>query len=395
MKNLDLSRKINETDFEWELRLCLAKKHGELDADWSEIVEALGLDITPDQLRKQSVGYTKVWDYLQNRKSEPTAVDDKLTELRKERIKLQTANLERSRLDRADARKEMYYEYIGEQVQALPWPDFQPLYHSTDSRMEYVLAIADMHYGAKFVSMNNEYSTQIAQERLQDLLGQTIDFVRRNKLTHLTIAELGDTIQGCIHMSDLKLNETSVVKAVVEVSRLIALFLNELSAVCQVTYYHVSFSNHSQIRPLGTKASEIADEDLEVIIGNYIKDLCLNNDRIEVILSDSAFANIDFGALNIYATHGHNIKNPANALVELSALLDESVNCIIMGHMHGGRSFTTGETASGDTEVIVCPSFIGSDPYSDKLMKGSKAACVILGFDPIKGHTETYKMLLN
>jgi hypothetical protein len=38
---------------------------------------------------------------------------------------------------------------------------------------------------------------------------------------------------------------------------------------------------------------------------------------------------------------------------------------------------------------------IGSDPYSDSIMKGSKAAAKVYGFDNLHGHTETYKFILN
>ena len=33
--------------------------------------------------------------------------------MRKERMKLQTANIERNRVDRNESRQEMYYEYVG------------------------------------------------------------------------------------------------------------------------------------------------------------------------------------------------------------------------------------------------------------------------------------------
>lgn len=57
-------RKPNETDFEWKLRLCLSKKRGEIDLDWQEIVDILGIDITKDQLRKQAVGYYEYDNYI-------------------------------------------------------------------------------------------------------------------------------------------------------------------------------------------------------------------------------------------------------------------------------------------------------------------------------------------
>lgn len=61
---MDIKRRENETEFEWKLRLCLAKKRGEIDLDWQEIVEILGLDINKDQLRKQAVGYFEYDEYI-------------------------------------------------------------------------------------------------------------------------------------------------------------------------------------------------------------------------------------------------------------------------------------------------------------------------------------------
>lgn len=48
----------------WEIRCCLAKKRGNTDMDWAEIRDMLGLEITPDQLRKQAVGYEKYDNYI-------------------------------------------------------------------------------------------------------------------------------------------------------------------------------------------------------------------------------------------------------------------------------------------------------------------------------------------
>lgn len=52
----DLHRLENEDSIAWQVRCCLAKRRKETDMDWVEIRDMLGLDITPDQLRKQAVG---------------------------------------------------------------------------------------------------------------------------------------------------------------------------------------------------------------------------------------------------------------------------------------------------------------------------------------------------
>lgn len=54
----------NETAFEHKLRLCKAKINKEIDLDWQEIVEVLGLDVHYDHLRKTAYGLIEYDDYL-------------------------------------------------------------------------------------------------------------------------------------------------------------------------------------------------------------------------------------------------------------------------------------------------------------------------------------------
>lgn len=60
----DLHRLKNEDLMAWQIRCCLAKRRKETDMDWIEIRDMLGLDITPDQLRKQAVGYEEYDNYI-------------------------------------------------------------------------------------------------------------------------------------------------------------------------------------------------------------------------------------------------------------------------------------------------------------------------------------------
>lgn len=314
-------------------------------------------------------------------------------------MKLQTANLERSRLDRNEARQEMYYEQIGSCCQALPIPEFKPLRLSDDNEMVYVVTISDQHYGATFISERNAYSPEIFKERLEDLSSRLLDFIEKKNVDKLIVASLGDSIQGILRMSDLAINDTSVVKAVVDYSRLIAEFLNYLSEYTNIVYYHVPTANHSQLRPLNSKASELANEDLEYVIGNYIKDLVRDNERINVnITKDNSKQYIrieEITGYDVYAMHGHQVKNTNTVLQDMKSLMDSNVDYILMGHFHGGKETTISEGCTHDCEVLIAPSFIGSDPYSDSLMTGSKSAVKIFGFNDLYGHTESYKIILN
>lgn len=398
---------MNKSQYEAILKTCSDKINGDNDLDWKEIVEKYGLDIHYDTLRKASqtvFGGAFVRSYFEDKgfaAADNSTIDEKIKELRKERMKLQTVNVERNRLDRNEARQELYYEQIGSLCQTLPVPEFNPLYvENTNSQctMSYVVALSDQHYGATFESERNSYSPDEFKSRLEDLTGQLLEFITKKKLNKIIITSLGDSIQGILRYSDLLINDTAIVRAVVDYSRLIAQFLNTISRFAEVVYYHVPTANHTQIRPLNSKASELGAEDLEYVIGNYIKDLLSSNERITVNLADEGKQYIkieDIMGFNVYALHGHQIKNTDAAIKDLQTLTNCNVDYVLMGHFHGGKETTVSEGVTYDCEVLIAPSFIGSDPYSDSLMTGSKGAVKIWGFDELSGHTESYKFILN
>lgn len=391
-----------ETDEELIYRITGEKdKIGSWQGVADILNELLGTEYTESKFRKQRQAFDKMFSAnqskLTNGDERIAELDKKLDDIRKERVKLQTVNVERNRIDRAESRHEMYYEYVGSVIDTLPLPNFELLYSDYSGNKEYLLTLADIHYGAKFKSENNEYSPEIAKERLEYLATQVVSFIQEHNLNKINIVSLGDMLQGVLRLSDLKINDSSVVKATVEISRLIAMFLNEISTYTRIEYYHSPTANHTQIRPLGSKASEIADEDLEYIIGNYIKDLCANNDRITVHLADEGkqYIKVNIFDYEILAMHGHNIKNVETSIRDLSMLRRSFVDFLILGHFHNGKEIPCCEGVCNDTEVLISPSFVGSDPYSDSIMKGAKASVKIYGFDDIYGHTETYKIILN
>lgn len=383
-----------------------AKLNGENDYDWSELHDKYSVKCNPDTIRKGSstiFGGKFRSDYEKYKAEKNKSIDgndeldEKIEILRKERIKLQTANIERKRIDKSESRQEMYYEYVGRVIEALDPPVFRPIIGNKKSEINYVTTVADVHYGAKYYSINNEYSPEIAKERFEDLTGRLITFIQEKQIAKLTIVSLGDLLQGVLRLSDLKINDSSIVKATVEICRLIANMLNELSEYVEISYYHTPSANHTQIRVLNAKASELADEDLEYLMGNYIKDLCAHNERVSVHLAREGenFIEVHVPGNEIIAMHGHQIKNVENAIKDISILHKKFYDTVLLGHFHNGKEIPSHEGILGDAEVLISPSFVGSDPYSDSICKGSKSCVKVYGFDRLYGHTETYKFILN
>ena len=402
---MDYRRLENESDKDFINRICSDKDKIGSWQDVANIINAvLGTAFTESKYRKNFRLYSEGYKDSQMKAIEEHNIelDKKLKEIKKERIKLQTLNTERNRLDRAEARQELYYEQIGSRLSTFEPPIFEDwnseiaeIEESADE--EYLLTIADIHSGATFKTEYNEYSPAIMMERFEELTQKTISFIKKHNCKVFHIVGLGDFIQGCIHMNDLKINDSTVVKATVEVSQAMAEFLNRISKYTKVNYYHIISSNHSQMRYLGTPANEIMGEDMEYIIGHYIKDVLKNNNHINVYVDDVAndYKNLDIMGYNIIAAHGHQFKNLNNIISILSSKIGTSVDYLIIGHQHNHKVLTGNDAYTFDTEVLVCPSFIGADPFADAILKGSKAAVMIYGFHEFEGHNETYKFLLN
>ena len=400
----NLKRMDGETQDQYFYRICMMKEA--LGFTWPQMAEIFNKEFG---CNKGDTAYRKKWAAF---KDVFNANEDKLVgenayleeinaarhALEKERQKLYATKMEASRNLRQESRAELFYENIRDAIVALPMPEVVSRHddvHQNDK--EYLLAIADIQAGAKFKLDCNEYSLDICKNRFNDLLSLVVDYILEKHVFKLHIVGLGDTIQGLLRLSDLKLNETSVVEATVTVARLIASFLNELSEYCYVEYYHTPTSNHSQTRNLGSKANELMFEDMEYVIGHYIQDMLSLNDSVKVHLHDGYdYIDIPIFNYNVTAMHGHTIKNLEDALMDISAARRKFIDYLLIGHWHNGKVIPGNEHGSYDTEVLMCPSFQGTDPYAfNKLGKSSKAACKMFIFDHKYGCTGTEKFILN
>lgn len=400
----NLKRMPDESQDQYFYRICSMKDS--LGFTWPQMAEIFnkefGCNNGDTSYRKKWAAFKSIFDAnadkLVGENKYLNELKEAKYELEKERQKLYATKIEASRDLRQESRQELFYENIRDSIETLPVPNIVFLQDEMKfNKKKYVLAIADIQAGAKFKLDCNEYSLEICEERFNNLLTQLYLYVGLNNIRELSVVGLGDNIQGILRLTDLKLNETSVVEATVTVARLIACFLNKLSSVCSVDYYHTPTSNHSQTRNLGSKANELAFEDMEYIIGHYIQDMLKDNDRVKVHLHDGYdYIDIPVFDFNVMALHGHTIKNLDTALRDLSVTHRKLLDYIFVGHWHNGKVIPGNEHDSHDTEVLMCPSFQGTDPYAfNKLGLSSKAACKMFVFDEKYGCTGTEKFILN
>lgn len=404
----NILKREGESHLAYVKRLTENKREYDLDyQEWAKLI--CDYDCSSENGRKAYYVVSKLVNKLDDEyanmviDSQPQQAQDELLmelemkkiELQKERVKISTLRNELNKAIREESRKELFYANLRDAVVSNPLEpiQFETCYRQQANK-EYLLTFADVHYGSTFDVGVNKYSPEICQARFQEMFTQTVELIEEEGISHLYVASCGDLIQGVLRLSDIKLNSISMIEQVMGIARLVANFLNQLSQYCNITYLHTINANHSELRLLGSKSGEL-QEDVELLIGNYIKDLLSLNERIEVVIGDECVMDIELCGYNIGLTHGQHIKNKEAYIRDLSATRHKAYDYLILGHIHHYTCATVSTTKDGNpTQVISVPSIVGSCPYSQKIMKTSPSGALLLCFKEGKGKTNTYEINL-
>ena len=347
LKMNELKRK-DETQFEYMKRLTFNRKELGLSySQWAKLVA--DYDCSDDNGRKILYGVRslllKLEDELENGlKTEIDSaesveelireLEEKKIELQKERVKFQTLRVDLTKTVREESRKELFYEQLLDVVkqQALEPPFFNEI-DKQGGKKEFLQLFADIHYGSTFKIEANEYSPEIVKQRFEALLGETIDIITKEGINHLYVANLSDSIQGILRLSDLTLNSITLTEQIYGVVRVIAGYLNELSKYAEITYLQTIDANHSEIRLLGSKSGEIKN-DVELLIGQWITDLLANNERVNVVIGDDTVLDLELCGYQLGLCHGQGVKNFSNYIHNMTMAKRKFYDYFILGHIH-------------------------------------------------------------
>ena len=401
-------QKENEDTIPYLLRLAEIKiEEKPDDLDWSDIAEYCNFNCHYDSLRKalQPKGYGayEIYKYLKDKMVSENVSDDKVLnelemkkiELQKEKVKIQTLRIELNKLIRQDARFELFLDGIKNSIDTIKVPKFQEFILENGNKVG-LLGISDIHFAKKFESVNNSYSRKICYERMNLLLSEVINLIADRDIKYLHIVNGGDNIEGLLRVNSLKVLETGVIDSVIEFSKMMTEWLNQLSNYIPLTYHHVISSNHSEVRFLDTKAGQFPDEDLEKVIIHMIAGSLRDNNRINIPIYTTDYAYFNINNKNIFVCHGHQFKGKkiADIVKELQILHRINIDLLVLGHFHHENILTVGENQNGNIKVILLPSIMGSDPFSDTLLTGSCSGATLIEISNKKGLTTT-EVILN
>lgn len=223
---------------------------------------------------------------------------------------------------------------------------------------EAVLLLSDLHIGVDCNNYYNSYNQNIAKERLEKLLNETIDYCRSNHVTRLNILNLGDMIAGLIHPNARIEQQMDVAEQVMVAAEYISQFLNELQkGVPEVTYRSV-YDNHSRL--IANKNEHIEKEQLSKIIDWFIKERLKETDILfydNDIDGGIGTLTLNNGQKMIFA-HGHQ-DGRNSSYQNFIGLTQQWVDYICLAHYHNPAS----KDFQG-CKVFINGSIVGTEQYA-------------------------------
>jgi hypothetical protein len=405
MENI-LQKLPNENESQYIWKVGQAKDSGLIESTWEELTPILNAQcgIREEDFRGSSAWRKRyrvmqqAWDdvfSLQKFSNEHTeALQEHTRELEKAKIKLQTEKLEYNRWLREEARDELICERICKAIGELEPLCVPPTIYTTDHAvMDAALIISDQHYGAEFAIKGlfgetlNEYSPEIFEARMWDLLNQVIKICNKEHIRTLHVYDLGDSVDGLLRVSQLMKLRYGVIESTIRYGRFMTEWLNELTKHVVVKFQMVTDANHSQLRMLGQPKNTFKNENMSYIIAEKFMDRLGNNPNFEFVQNPSGYIFDELAGYRVLGIHGE-CKNMETAIKDFTSVYKTPIDILIGGHKHHKEADNVGIRV----DTVSVPSIIGVDDYSISLNKTADAGATMLFVEAGKGISIEYNI---
>ena len=356
---------MNGRDYEEELQMLIDKVEQVSDYDWISMVSELGIDISPETLRKSFTGGRyggyQVAKYYQDKIENGILAQEEIDNIKsakdilyKERVKLQDARREYNKLLREEARYENLVEILKEACENIAPFEYKRNEYQHPTNIHASLLLSDIHYGLTIDNVLNEYDIDICKERMQLLLNKVLYFCQLNRVEVLHVNLLGDIISGLIHVSSRVANEEDVISQVIGAGELLSDFIYELSCFIPQVKVYGCIGNHSRVSM--DKKTNLPAENFERLIFEYIR---LRVPNIKVSLNGlEDWISYKIKDKLVFATHGDK-DTIQNVKMHSVNLLKQVPDIIYLGHIHHMNL-----KDDNGTEIIVNGSICSTDEFA-------------------------------
>lgn len=378
---MKIERKGDESYLSFVERATSALSDGLIDCQqWGRAI--VGDDLySEENTRRIAKFFTQFIQNLENDKinmiddvDEAEKIKKSIQDLKSERIKIQTANLEYNANLRAEARGELFQERIAEAIASLEPIEVKHIQVTPTSGKIGLLCLSDFHAGSTYEvkglygEVVNRYDFEIMKDRLWRLIGmiEADDIV----IDKLIVANLGDFFENILRMSSLTKLREPVVDTVIKFSEFMAQWLVELQKRLDVPIEVVTVGGNHDVQRILGQQPQLEEENLGKIVVEFLKLRLAQCPDIQVNdYTDVAVKTI--GPMNVMFAHGED-KDLATTIEYFSNLYNVDADEIFAGHLHRPESKGIGISEIGNRMIYRVGSICGCDPFAKRIRQASR-----------------------
>ena len=341
----DTRRKEFENECQYLWRLGQAKDSGQLDADWNEIAKLMNSEFGDPDKPYSEAAWRK--PYQMSKKFFEAGVFNNLNEDKYlKELQVQKRELERKKIqfrdernawqkqNFIDARVEEKLNLLEEELTSQGRINFDMHDNvNINSDNDILVILSDFHIGQCFRSIWGEYNSDIAKQRLNQLLNEIIAIRDLHNSEKCYVSHQGDMLSGNIHKTIQVTNRENVINQIKIASELISSFCYELTKVFRVVFLSSVVGNHTR---MDRKEEALHDERLDDIVAwgvelslKHIENFHVLNRKL-----DNGIADMDIRGKTYIAVHGafdgYNKTGVSNLCMHLGFI----PYAITYGHMH-------------------------------------------------------------
>lgn len=379
LDNPILKRREDESFMEYHIRLFENKD--EYIIDKFEVTELLnkeyGSSYDESKWRKDYAQYLKWKDFIISQnldKDIQQQYELSRIENEKEKIRKQDQQREYRKLIANQARFEGIRDEVLTAIFQLEKK--KPLFLSDvkqpATNKQGLALFSDWHFGMNVENSQNVFNKEVFNKRVEKLLSKVIEYGKSNEISTLHVAQLGDLLSGCIHVSTKVQSNEEIIEQIKYVSETLAEILSTLANIFpNIKYYNV-IGNHGRT---GSKHDTGIKENFEYLIPWFLEARLRNFHNIEIISDQDGYIETEIFNEKIVLVHG-NFDRVDQSVTRLPQILGYVPSYIIGAHIHHNY-----EKEYGITTVIANGSLIGADDYSMQGRYGAKPSQKFMIFD--------------
>ena len=341
----DTRRKDFENECQYLWRLGQAKDSGQFDADWNEIAKLMNSEFGDPDKPYSEAAWRK--PYQMSKKFFEAGVFNNLNEDKYlKELQVQKRELERKKIqfrdernawqkqNFIDARVEEKLNLLEEELTSQGRINFDMHDNvNINSDNDILVILSDFHIGQCFRSIWGEYNSDIAKQRLNQLLNEIIAIRDLHNSEKCYVSLQGDMLSGNIHKTIQVTNRENVINQIKIASELISSFCYELTKVFRVVFLSSVVGNHTR---MDRKEESLHDERLDDIVtwGVELSLKHIENFHALKRKLDNGISDINIRGKTYIAVHGdfdgYNKTGVSNLCMHLGFI----PYAITYGHLH-------------------------------------------------------------